>query len=252
MLKITRGVYVLCFVCFMSDNHMQSQDVEYVVVRTDASPQEVVDNESPWWEARRVKWGPASYETEFRALWSDLGLYVRFESTDPNPWFTMTEHDDPIWNEEVVEIFIDLDRSGTNYAEIEISPANVVTDLSIMWKGDDREGDLSWNLEGLESHVRLNRYRDGSTVGWTAVAFLPWPGFASLPSATAMTLPPAAGTHWRFNVFRIKRPWGESDPSRDVVFAAWSPVTGESFHEPTVFRELVFEGNSELPSKVPD
>ena len=34
MLKITRGVYVLCFVCFMSDNHMQSQDVEYVVVRT--------------------------------------------------------------------------------------------------------------------------------------------------------------------------------------------------------------------------
>ena len=60
MLKITRGVYVLCFVCFMSDNHMQSQDVEYVVVRTDASPQEGVDKESPWWEARRIKWGAAS------------------------------------------------------------------------------------------------------------------------------------------------------------------------------------------------
>ena len=79
--------------------------------------------------------------------------------------------EDPIWAEEVVEIFLDLDRSGKNYAEIEISPNNVVTDVRMVSGMPDKEMDLAWNLEGLESHVRLNKYRDGRTAGWTAVAF---------------------------------------------------------------------------------
>ena len=77
-----------------------------------------------------------------------------------------------------------------------------------------------------------------TTAGWTAVAFLPWTGFQSLPSAESIALPPA--DRWRFNVFRIKRPGGERRPTQDV-FAAWSPPTGASFHEPAVFRDLVFD-----------
>ena len=32
-------------------NAQSGDDSEFVVVRTDASPSEVVDNESPWWDA---------------------------------------------------------------------------------------------------------------------------------------------------------------------------------------------------------
>ncbi len=214
---------------------------EFHVAWTDASLSSAIDDESPWWGAHRFRYGPALYETEFRALWNAAGLYVRFDATDTNPWHTMTERDDPIWEEEVVEIFLDLDRSGTNYAEIEINPNNVVTDLRMIRGVPDPEGDLAWNLEGLESHVRRNKYRDGSTAGWTAVAFLPWTGFQSLPSAESIALPPTADDRWRFNVFRIKRPGGERRPTQDVVFAAWSPPTGASFHEPAVVRDLVFD-----------
>ena len=214
---------------------------EFRVAWTDASPPSVIDNESPWWDAHSFRYGPTLYETEFRALWNAEGLYLRFDATDTNPWFTMTDRDDPIWEEEVVEIFLDLNRSGTNYAEIEISPSNVVTDVRMVRGVPDKEMDLAWDFEGLESHVRLNKYRDGQTAGWTAVAFLPWAGFQSLPSAGAISLPPAPADRWRFNVFRIKRPGGERRPTEDVVFAAWSPPSGESFHEPAVFRDLVFD-----------
>ena len=214
---------------------------EFRVAWTSAATASLLNNESPWWEAHYFNYGPTLYETEFRALWNNEGLYVRFDATDPNPWFTMTNRDDPIWEEEVVEIFLDLDRSGKNYAEIEISPNNVVTDVRMVSGMPDREMDLAWNLEGLESHVRLNKYRDGRTAGWTAVAFLPWEGFRSLPSASAIVLPPAPSDRWRFNVFRIKRPDGERRPTENVVFAAWSPPNGDSFHEPDVFRDLIFE-----------
>tara|TARA_B100000315_G_scaffold258410_1_gene310407 strand:- start:2472 stop:3215 length:744 start_codon:yes stop_codon:yes gene_type:complete len=223
----------------------QDGEPEFHVAWTEESATSIIDDESPWWDAHRFRFGPALYETEFRALWNAEGLYVRFDATDTNPWFTMTNRDDRIWQEEVVEIFIDLDRSGTNYAEIEINPNNVVTDLRMLRGVPDIEGDIEWDLDGLESHVRLNKYRDGSTAGWTAVAVLPWAGFQTLPSAETIAVPPAPADRWRFNVFRIKRPGGPQRPTQDVVFASWSPITGESFHEPAVFRDLIFDPSTE-------
>ena len=233
----------------MDSASAQNEAPEFHVAWTEATSSSVLDDESPWWDAHRFRYGPAMYETEFRALWNADGLYVRFDATDPNPWFTMTKRDDRIWQEEVVEIFIDLDRSGTHYAEVEINPNNVVTDLRMVHGVPEPEGDIAWDLEGLESHVRLNKYRDGSTAGWTALAFLPWTGFASLPSAEGVALPPEPRDRWRFNVFRIKRPGGDRQPTQDAVFAAWSPITGQSFHEPAVFRDLVFDAALETADR---
>ena len=109
-----------------------------------------------------------------------------------------------------------------------------------MHRGDpDKSGDLAWDFVGLRSRVDMRHGTDGKLVGWTAVAFLPWEGFAALPS-TDVALPPAPGDRWRFNVFRIKRPHGPADPTRDVILAAWSPVPAGSFHVPEVFRSLEF------------
>jgi len=194
-----------------------------------------------WAGARRIAWGEARYETAFRALWDASGLYVRFDARDADPWSTMTKRDEWIWQEEAVEIFLDLDRSGRDYAEIEISPANVVCDVRMVTPWPDKESDYSWDLAGLESRVHLRRDAGGTTTGWTAAAFLPWAGFRSLPSAKGSRLPPRAGDRWRFNVFRIERPHGKQDPERDAVYAAWSPPGEPSFHVPAAFRDLVFE-----------
>jgi hypothetical protein len=217
------------------------EEQAYTVRRTEASRSALLAaGRDAWSGASAIEWGPAEYATTFRALWDDDGLYLLWEAVDPSPWHTMTERDDRIWEEEVVEIFLDLDGSGRHYYELEVSPANVVCDLHMI-SASPWQGDLEWDLEGLETRVHSRTDAAGTTTGWTAAAFLPWSGFRSLPSARAIALPPRAGDSWRFNVFRIERPGGPEDPRKDAVFAAWSPPSGASFHEPAAFRPFRFE-----------
>jgi hypothetical protein len=212
----------------------------YTVVRTRAAKAALLgDNEHLWRPAMRVTWGEAPYATAFRALWAEGGLAVRFDADDPQPWSTLTERDASLWKEEVVEVFIALDDSGTEYAEVEINPKGVVCDVLMHHGYPNWDGDLKWNFAGLDSAVYTRRDKD-KTIGWTAVAWLPWEGFRSLAPAKTVAVPPKPGDHWKLNVFRIKRPNGPKEPERDAVLAAWSPTGAPSFHVPAAFRDLVF------------
>ena len=191
-----------------------------------------------WSQSSSIGWGPDRYLTTFRALWNASGLYVRFDARDETPWFTHTERDAKLWEEEVVEIFLDPAGDGRDYAEVEISPANVVCDLIVRTPWPSLASDPAWNWDGLESRV-ASTHSDGATM-WTAVAVLPWSGARGLSAAAARCVPPAPGDRWRFNVFRIKRPHGPAEPERDAVYAAWSVPEGPSFHVPARFRHLVF------------
>ena len=53
---------------------------------------------------------------------------------------------------------------------------------------------------------------------------------------------PAPGDRWRFNVFRIERPGGKASPEKGAVQVAWSKPSVDSFHDPSVFRDMVFVG----------
>ena len=215
-------------------------DPEYRTARSKATRAELLaGSDAAWTGVGTVAFGPAPYETRFRALWDDSGLFLRFDADDAAPWHTMTRRDEHLWEEEVVEIFLDLDRSGRDYAELEISPGNVVCDVRMIeprpWKGD-----FGWDIEGLETNVVFQK-KAGKTTGWTALAFLPWTAFRSLPSSKNITLPPKGTDRWRFNLFRVKRPGGREAPKKGVIEAAWSKPPGDTFHAPEAFRDLVFE-----------
>lgn len=215
----------------------------YEVARTSSpAPSLLAADDAAWAGAVSVEWGPAAYTTRFRALWSDGGLFLRFDATDPRPWHTLSRRDEHLWDEEVVEIFLDPDRSGRDYYELEINPANVVCDLRMISPWPDQKGDIDWNLEGLETRVQPRKGQAGETLGWTATAFLPWSGLRSLPSARKLALPPRSGDVWRFNVFRIERPGGKASPEQDAVFAAWSKPSVKTFHDAAAFRDLKFVG----------
>lgn len=196
-------------------------------------------SDEDWRAAGRLAFGPGEYRTGFRALWDQDGLYLRFDVTDPSPWHTMKKRDDAIWNEEVVEIFLDLNGSGTHYAEVELSPANVVCDVRMIRGMPAKEMDLAFDIAGLESRV-VSRAK-----GWTGLLYLPWNGFRRLPSAAGISLPPKPQDRWRFNVYRIERPRGPKRPEDGVIYAAWSP-TGKSFHEPAAFQFLEFWGKTHV------
>jgi hypothetical protein len=216
---------------------------EYVVARTAAAkPGLLAADDSAWAGVKGVTWGPAGYPTGFRAVWSEAGLFLRFDATDQDPWHTMTRRDEHLWEEEVVEIFLDLDRSGRDYAEVEISPGNVVCDVRMASPWPDKKMDLAWDMAGLETRAQTRKDGAGKTTGWTATAFLPWSGFRTLPSARSIALPPKPGDRWRFNLFRVERPGGKAAPEKDAVEVAWSETGEPSFHVPKAFRDLVFAG----------
>jgi hypothetical protein len=217
------------------------EDAAYHVIRTCALPATLLLGHDPAWRtASTIAWGPAPYRTSFAALWNDDGLAVRFVVCDPDPWHTMTRRDDQIWDEEVVELFVDPTRTGRHYAEVEFSPINVVTDLHIHEPAPHLTGDRAWDWFGLESTVTPWSSSGLDPGGWMVLAWLPWPGLQHLTADVAALVPPAPDDRWRFNVFRIKRPYGPAEPERGVIYAAWSVPGGHSFHEPASFRDMVF------------
>ncbi len=156
---------------------------------------------------------------------------MRFDAVDDGPWHTMTTRDEHIWEEEVVEIFLDLDGSGVNYAELEISPANVVCDLRVERPAPSVKSLTEWDWTGMASTVVPLRDAHGKSEGWTALARLPWDGLGTLsPQAAARGCRRKPGDAWHFNVFRIKRPGGPKAPA-----------------EGAVLRRLVGPGRPELP-----
>jgi len=211
----------------------------YVVVRLPSAQPAVLGADHAAWAASAVvTWGPEPYQTSFRACWDPVALHVRFDADDDGPWHTMATRDDHIWEEEVVEIFVDADGTGRNYAELEISPANVVCDLRVASPWPTLHSLTEWDWEGLTTSVTPRA--GGGQRGWVATARLPWAGLGSLYPPGAVDLPPDPGQAWLFNVFRIKRPGGPSRPHEGLVLAAWSKPAGPSFHDPAAFRPLTF------------
>jgi hypothetical protein len=213
----------------------------YVVRRSPAAPEALMAAHSATWsEADQIDWGTEPWPTGFRALSTADALWLRFDAVDDSPWNTYTQRDDRLWEEEVVEIFIDPDGDHRNYVEVEVNPANAVCDLLVEEGVPNLRALIEWDFPGIDSAV-LPMYGEGDVrTGWTAVIRLPWAGFRSVPG-TNVELPPAAGDQWQFNVFRIKRPGGASAPNRDIVLDAWSPTHGPSFHVPEAFRAMEFE-----------
>jgi hypothetical protein len=212
----------------------------YDVARLPATAPSMLLADAPaWTDTSAIEWGPERYRTRFMARWDDSALHVRFDAIDDAPWHTMTRRDEHLWEEEVVELFLDADGSGRNYAEVEINPGNVVCDLRVESPWPSLRSLTGWDWAGLETAVEPLKDAHGSIEGWSAVARLPWMGLRSLyPLSAGVNLPPRPGADWRFNVFRIKRPGGRNAPAEGAIFAAFSKPSGPSFHDPAAFRPL--------------
>lgn len=180
--------------------------------------------------------GPATRQTEARMCWDDENLYILFVCEDPDIWGTMFERDDPIYEEEVVEAFIDPDSDLKEYFEIQTSPHGTLFDAIIhnpTGQRKDMTGDTSWTLEGWKVAVRVDGTlddRDDLDRSWTVEWALP---FASLTSAP--NTPPKDGDTWRMNLYRIDR-------TPDEEYSCWSPTLAvpANYHVPTRFGTVVF------------
>ena len=149
--------------------------------------------------------------TWFKAVWDDRELRVLFHAVDNDAWATHSGHDEPLYEEEVVEIFIDPAGDLENYFEIEVNPLNAVCDLVLRRTPGGFRKDFAWHCKGLRTAVN----KTGES--WTVEMSIP---FRSLGSGS-----PVAGKPWRANFYRIDRPKNAA-----WELSAWSPTGLPNFH----------------------
>jgi hypothetical protein len=203
---------------------------------------------------------PPAQATLVRACWDEAALYVRWDCADRDAWGTLTRRDDPLYTEEVVELFLAPGETDPHtYVELEISPAGVLFDGRITnpsGRGQGIVADTAWDCPGLAWASGSDRgevpqdwtaslavlhgvpveqlvvRREDAQDWWAAVA-LPWRGL--LPAGAVA--PPRL---WRANFYRIERP-------RDggaAEHTAWSPTFADppDFHRPARFGVLAVAG----------
>jgi hypothetical protein len=173
--------------------------------------------------------GPAIQQTVARVCYDDHALYIRFDCQDRDIWANYTRRDDPIYDEEVVEIFIAPGSAApARYYEFEVSPNGVLLDALIdnpTSRRADLRVDFAWDCADLRWHAE----RDDSAGRWWAALAIPW---------ISIGPPGAPSAIWRANFYRIERP-------RDAApeFSCWSPTHTEpaDFHKPAYFGTLYLE-----------
>jgi len=148
-------------------------------------------------------------------------LRLRFECGDAHPWATITRRDGPLYQEEVVEVFLDPFGDLECYFEIEVNPLNAVLDLMLRRVKRGWRKEFSWNCESLETS--------------TSIAEPCWIADLAIPFAALVPTPPGAGSVWRANFLRIDRP-----PGSPRELSAWSPTMEKTFHVPSRFGFLEF------------
>lgn len=161
--------------------------------------------------------------TWVKAAWDADELRVLFGIEDTHVWATYTQRNALLYEEEVVEVFLDPVGDLESYFEIELNPLNTVLDLVVRRNRSGYKKDFAWQCEGLRTAVTRH------ASGWSAELAIP---FRSLVAEL-----PSEGSRWRVNFCRIDRP-----PGVERELSAWSPTGRANFHTPEKFGVLEFVG----------
>ena len=156
------------------------------------------------------------HSTRAKMLWDDENFYFAFACKDPDIWAIYTEEDDPMWSEEVVEIFIDPDGDAENYLELEVNPLNAVVDLLIYALKPDWHSSKDWDIAGLQTAVQVQGTVNDSVsqdIGWSVEIAIPW---AAMVDSVGGGGKPTVGDTWRLNLYRIERTAGRNARSQIV------------------------------------
>lgn len=244
-----RKVILLSLAIFSSFSSVYSQNVEnYLIKKINSNI--LIDgkmDENVWTLAKPTNnfvvlgTNQTASTTAFaKMLWDDNYLYVGFYSQDSKVWATFTDRDDPLYQEDVVEVYIDQDGDGKNYLEIEVNPLNTIFDLWLTkpW-AEGGAGNVAWTMAGLVTAVSIDgTIADNSDQDKAWVCEMALPFSAMEFAAPSRNYPPLINDRWRMNLYRFDR---SSTDNNSGELLGWSKTDG-SAHEPDKFSVVTFGG----------
>jgi len=161
-----------------------------------------------------------------KLTWDDQFLYAFVSITDSDVVSEYKKHDDPLWKQDCVELFIDADGNRRGYVELQVGPNNVTFDS---WFATTRAqpGDVSWD-SGMQTAVKLRGTTEpGDTdQGWDVEIAIPWQAVRGRDDAMAVRLPPQVGDRWRLNLVRVDVKTGDKNPQA----SSWNRIPSADFH----------------------
>ncbi|MEX0944488.1 MAG: carbohydrate-binding family 9-like protein [Balneolaceae bacterium] len=178
------------------------------------------------------------YQTEFKVLYSETGIYILYRNEDRILNASFEEHFAELWHEDVVEAFFWTDESGPDYFEYELSPLNYELPLIV----SNLDGELvHWIPFANSYHEESDRKTQHKTSvlggvkssgasieGWIAEIFIPFKLMHPLKNII-----PESGSKWRANFYRI-------DYDDGMTPYSWQPFE-TNFHDYKNFGTVVFE-----------
>ena len=158
------------------------------------------------------------YKTTCRMCYNTNGILFKFDVEDDKINCVMTGYNEPIYDEETVEFFIQPTSDMRKYVELEWNGIGGVFLANI---DNDLNGTAAINF--VEKNiVQSDIY--GEDKGWSVLGFMPKSLFDAEMTG-----------EWKFNAYRIKR---RADDS--MILLAYAPTLEETFHKPDKFAVLKF------------
>jgi len=157
---------------------------------------------------------PAQEQTTAMLVYGEDALYIGFECRESDMAGVaarVTSHDGPVWNDDCIEAFIDINNKSYYHF--------MANSLGTRYEEKGRDG--SWNIDWQAAAGKEKN-------AWCVEMRIP---FLSLDSI------PEEGGLWRLNLNREHHAGGKAELS------SWSD-TGGSFHAPDRFGYLVFNSYS--------
>lgn len=194
--------------------------------------------------------------TRFKLLWDNENLYVYCRFDEEHIWATLKEHDQSIFQDNALEIFIDPDGDTHNYMEFQINAFAAIWDLLL--NKPPRNGGPSitdWDIKGLKKAVyidgTLNNPSDKDKSWGIELAFplttFRYGGNRSMPKV---------GSTWKMNVTRVQREVdikdgayvkrvGANERPVQPAYSCWSVPGIVNFHYPERWGVVRFADETE-------
>ena len=188
-----------------------------------------------WTEMSLLSDADEKYETKFKMLYSETGIYVLGFCEDNMITTNFVVDQDDLWEGDVFEVFLHTDPSNPVYFEYEINPLNTELVLLIPNNEGAYMGWAPWHYEGdrkVKKAVEIlnGKAEPGEKINrWTAEMFFPYALFKGLKN-----VPPLPGTEWKGNFYRM-----DYDTGKRISWG-WAPI-GKSFHEYKKYRSIIFK-----------
>ncbi len=200
-------------------------------------------DERAWRKARRSRefvpalGGPRAVQPTYAyLLWDDRNLYFFIEMADIDVFSEYHGHDEPLWNQDVIELFIDADQNGRGYVELQVNPNNAQFDAWFATTRGERS-DFGWNA-GMRSAVLVRGTADtrsDTDTGWNVEIAVPLEAVRGKDPQMPIAIPPKPGDQWRLNIVR-----GDKPVRGPYIASSWNQIPYSDFHSLGHMLTVVF------------